>query len=115
MREIITSYLDNNYEITLKTYVNYMLNEKTSNTSAFMQDIKAEVSEIYDMTDMEFDLIWDSWLATKIVEFENKVTDIQFLIYEKTGIEINLDNPKWTDLMDDNTEKYIRELLESKE
>lgn len=111
MEEIVNGYLTDTYEVNLKTYTTFKLFDKFLSSSIYMQDVFREVSEIFGLNEEEFDNIWTPWLRNTVLEFENKLTDIQYLIYEKTGLELNLQNKNWSDLIDEESEKCIQMLL----
>lgn len=111
MEEIIKKYLSDSYELNLKTYTNYKLYDKALRGPIYMQNVYNECREIFGLEDEVFEVIWDSWLSNEITNFENKLTDIQFLVYEKTGLELNFQNNRWADLITEEVEKEIEGLL----
>lgn len=39
---------------------------------------------------------------------------MQYMIYEKTGLRIDLKNPRWVNSLDDNTRDYLHNLTKDK-
>lgn len=114
METIIRDYLDANYKMTIKTYVDFKLYDKILAKSTYTKQIEGNIIEIFSISIEEFDAIWDKWLDSKITEFENKVVDMQYMIYEKTGLRIDLKNPRWVNSLDDNTRDYLHNLTKDK-
>ena len=111
MEKIIKIYLESTYDITLKSYTSYKLYDKNSQQYIHLLGAYNEVSYIFDISHDEFNVIWDEWLKSKSLEFENKLVNIQYLIYEKTGLKLDLENPNWSDTIDDVAEKLIINLI----
>lgn len=114
METIIRNYLEANYEMTVKTYVDFKLYDKILSRPTYIKNIEKNIIDIFSISNNEFDGIWDKWLDEKITNFENKVVDVQYMIYEKTGLTIDLRNPRWASLLDDRSRDYLDKLVKDR-
>lgn len=55
--------------------------------------------ELMGVTDKEFEGTWEVWINEEIIRFENYIVDLQYKIYQKTGIELNLHENKFKDVV----------------
>jgi|AntRauMFilla1563_2_1112583.scaffolds.fasta_scaffold125858_2 hypothetical protein len=90
MEEVIKNYLMFSYQLSLDTYTSYKLRNKISGDDEYLQHIFVDIKTIFVMEDDVIDEIWDSWFKPEIVKFENKLVDIKYSVYEKTGLTLNL-------------------------
>ena len=107
MKEIITRYLDKNYKFTLSSYVSYHLVTVPSGEIIRSTDVFATLNDIFSVEQTELDKIYDAWTLVQAIKVENRITDIRYKIYEKTGFQLDLtvlDLNKIINLQTDNTE-----------
>jgi hypothetical protein len=91
MKEIITKYLDKNYKFTLlSSYVSYHLVTVPGGEIIRGTDVFATLNEIFSVEQKELDEIYDAWAQVQAIKMENRITDIRYKLYEKTGIELQL-------------------------
>lgn len=114
MKKIVFNFLSTNYEITVKTYVNAKLYDKFGKKPTYCADVKDIIIEVFNLNVSEFDKYWDEWLLNKLTDFENKLVDIQYLIYEKTGMALDLKNPTWASMLDEKTSNYVDKLVHNR-
>jgi len=99
MKEIIINHLSNNYKITLNSYTTFKLLDISSDEERYLRGVMNDTIELMGITDREFEEAWDEWIDGEIKRFENFIVDLQYKIYEQTGIEINLHEPKYRDIV----------------
>jgi len=111
MDDIIKDYLNLSYEITISTYLNFKLHDKIVGDDIFMQNILIELVNIFDVDTEYVDAVWLQWMSIKINNFENKLVDIKYKVFERTGIVLDVNTYNWSTLIDDNVGGIIHELL----
>ena len=99
MKEIIINHLTNNYKITLNSYTSFKLLDMSSGEDRYLRSVMDETIKFMGITESEFEEAWGEWIDTEIKRFENFIVDLQFKIYEQTGIEIDLHEPKYRDII----------------
>jgi hypothetical protein len=90
MEEIITSYLDKQYRFSLSTLSSYKLYDRTNNIDVSVISIWDEMGTIFGITKEEFEPIWDKWADGKIIEINNRITEIRYKLYELNGSDIDI-------------------------
>jgi hypothetical protein len=45
---------------------------------------------VFGLSKEDFEPIWDKWAEAKILEINNKITDIRYKLYELNGSEVIL-------------------------
>jgi len=130
MKDLIFKYLLDNYEINLTTYTKLKILDKYDQREVTKDWLRREIVVLYGLEDedgclLKSDIeIFEVWLDAEIIKIENKVADIQYEIYNKTGVELDLHSSAWigqlhsdalssvADLNDDNRELIEGGLLE---
>jgi hypothetical protein len=90
MKEVVFNYLDKHYRFTLSTYSSYMLQDKQTKEDVYLRSVFAELETIFSVTPEELEVIWGYWADAKILELNNKITDIRYKVYEITGKTVEL-------------------------
>lgn len=90
MKEIITEYLDDNYRMTLSSYVSYMLEDKEQKINVRTKEVLVILMEVFAVSEDEVNEIFDAWADTKQIIINNRIADIRYKLYEKTGVELQL-------------------------
>ena len=99
MKEIILNHLSNNYKVSLNSYTTFKLLDKSTNEDKSLRTVMNDTIELMGITDKEFEEIWGVWIDEEIIRFENHIVDLQYKIYQKTGIELNLHENKFKDVV----------------
>jgi hypothetical protein len=90
MEEIITSYLDKQYMFSLSTLSSYKLYDRTNKIDVSVISIWDEIGTIFGITKEEFEPIWDKWADGKIIEINNRITEIRYKLYELNGADVHI-------------------------
>ena len=99
MKEIIINHLTNNYKITINSYTSFKLLDISSDEELYLRGVMNDTIEFMGITEREFEEAWGVWIDDEIKRFENLIVDLQYKIYKQTGIEINLHEPKYRDIV----------------
>ena len=75
--------------------------------NVYLTTIWSDMETIFGLSKEAFEPIWDKWAEAKILELNNRITDIRYQLYELNGADIEI-------IMEDinkilNTE-YLRQL-----
>jgi hypothetical protein len=95
MKDIIFRYLINNYEINLTTYSKLRVFDKHEKIEVTQDWLRTEITCLYGLEDDDELEVFEIWLRGEIIKVENELTDMQFQIYEKTGIELDMNTTAW--------------------
>jgi len=90
MEKIITSYLEKQYRFSLSTLSSYKLYDRTNNIDVSVLSIWDDMVTIFGITKEEFEPIWDKWADSKIIEINNRITEIRYKLYELNGSDIDI-------------------------
>jgi len=90
MKEIIIKYLNTQYKFTLSTYVSYKLYDKLECRDVGLKEAINIIRKIFSIEDSELMPIFDCWADEQATIIQNKITDIRYNFYEKTGVELDL-------------------------
>ena len=112
MKELILRHLSNNYMVTLNSYTKFMLYDQATKEEKYLGTVMEDTIALMGIDEEEFEEAWDKWIDTEIRIFENKVVDYQYHVYEKTGIELDLHNPRFQNLLLDDMDKVIEKVVE---
>jgi hypothetical protein len=89
-----------------------MLYDKATKEEKYLSFVMDETIELMGIDTEEFEEAWDEWIDIEILNFENKIVDYQYAIFSKTGIELDLHNPKFQNLLLDDLDKVIDKVVE---
>lgn len=87
MEKIIIKHLELQYKFTLSTLQSYQLIDRYSNQKIYIKSLFNDLEKIFGVSNEELLEIWDIWAERKIVELNNKITEIRYQLYETTGID----------------------------
>lgn len=90
MEEIVTKYLDKQYRFTLSTLSSYKLWDRVKKESVYLTTIWADMETIFGLSKEAFEPIWDKWAEAKILELNNRITDIRYQLYELNGRDVEI-------------------------
>ena len=90
MEEIVIKYLDKQYRFSLSTLSSYKLYDKINKSDVYLTSIWADMETVFGLSKEDFEPIWDKWAEAKILEINNKITDIRYKLYELNGSEVIL-------------------------
>jgi hypothetical protein len=90
MEEIVIKYLDKQYMFSLSTLSSYKLYDKINKSDVYLTSIWADMETVFGLSKEDFEPIWDKWAEAKILEINNKITDIRYKLYELNGSEVIL-------------------------
>lgn len=90
MEEIVISYLDKQYSFTMSTLYSFKLYDKLNKTEIYLKSLWLEIEVIFGLSFEDFEPIWEKWSDTKILEINNKITDMRYKLYEFNGTDIVL-------------------------
>ncbi len=90
MEEIVTRYLDKQYRFTLSTLSSYKLWDRNNRTNVYLTTIWGDMETIFGLSKEDFEPIWDKWAEAKILELNNRITDIRYQLYELNGCEVDV-------------------------
>jgi hypothetical protein len=90
MEEIVIKYLDRQYMFSLSTLSSYKLYDKINKSDVYLTSIWADMETVFGLSKEDFEPIWDKWAEAKILEINNKITDIRYKLYELNGSEVIL-------------------------
>lgn len=109
MKEIVLKYLDDNYTMSLSTYVSYKLKDKYSGEDVSMKIIFEQLETIFSLTKEEKCNIFDSWADKKSIEMNNLIVAYQEKIYQLTGKTLKVSPEEMNGLI--NNSKRADELI----
>lgn len=90
MEKIIMKYLDKQYSFSLSTLSSYKLYDKINKSDVYLTSIWSDMETVFGLSKEDFEPIWDKWAEAKILELNNKITDIRYKLYELNGSEVIL-------------------------
>ena len=90
MEEIVTKYLNKQYCFTLSTLSSYKLWDRYKQENVYLRTIWSDMETIFGLSKEAFEPIWDKWAEEKILELNNRITDIRYQLYELSGIEVEI-------------------------
>jgi hypothetical protein len=109
MKEIVSKFLDDQYRFTLSTYSSYMLQDRYTKKDVYLRTVFENLKVIFGIEDDELQDIWDFWADKKIIELNNRITDIRYKIFEITGQDVEVGiNEINAVLSKDDLEQIIR-------
>lgn len=83
-------YLDKQYSFSLSTLSSYKLYDKINKSDVYLTSIWSDMETVFGLSKEDFEPIWDKWAEAKILELNNKITDIRYKLYELNGSEVIL-------------------------
>lgn len=113
MKDIIKLHLTNNYKVTLNSYTKFKLFDLGSNVDVHVKSVMDETINLLGISVNEYEEAWDEWIDVEITLFENRVVDLQFEIYEKTGITLDLHEPRFNKYLTGNKEEMLQNILKA--
>lgn len=113
MKKLIKHHLTNNYRVTLSSYTKFRLFDLGMNNEVHVRTVMEETIELLNLELDEFQEAWDEWIDLEIVLFENRVVDLQFEIYEKTGITLDLHEPRFNKFLTGDKEEMLQNILKA--
>ena len=109
MKEIVYKFLDDQYRFTLSTYSSYMLQDRYTKQDVYLRTVFENLKVIFGVEDEELQDIWDFWADKKIIELNNRITDIRYKVFEITGQDVEVGiNEINAALSKDDLEQIIR-------
>ena len=90
MEDIVINYLDKNYSFNLSTLYSYKLKDKHNGSDVYLTELWSDMEKIFNLSKEDFEKIWDKWADIKIIELNNRITDIRYKLYELNGTDYNL-------------------------
>ncbi len=90
MEEIIIKYLDKQYMFSLSTLSSYKLYDKQNKGDVYLTTIWDDMETLFGITKEEFEPIWDKWADGKIIEINNRITEIRYKLYELNGADVQI-------------------------
>lgn len=90
MEDIVTKYLDKQYRFTLSTLSSYKLWDRINKENVYLTTIWADMETIFGLSKEAFEPIWDKWAEAKILELNNRITDIRYQLYELNGADVEI-------------------------
>jgi len=100
MKDIIVNYLNKQYKFTLSTYVSYKLYDKVDNIDVSLKEALSSIILIFGIEETELMSIFDVWADEQAKILNNKITDIRYKLFEKTGVELELTAKDLNELID---------------
>lgn len=113
MTDLIKSYINDNYRLTLGGLVSFMVIDKINEEKIGVKTMINHVQKTFSISDEEFEKIFNKWVDEESVKLQNKVVDYQMEIYNKTGIEIEVSPEIFKAFEKDNIE-VINMVLDTK-
>lgn len=110
IKEFVFKYLSYYYEMNLETYTKLKIHDKIDCKEMNPGAVKRDVGVIYGLSDEELNDYFGEWLDKVIIEFENKVADIQYEIYQKTGVELDLHESAWVGKLHKSNLPTVRDI-----
>jgi len=110
MKEIITDYLNDNYRMTLSSYVSFMIEDKEQKINVSSKEVIVILMEIFAVSEDEVNEIFDAWADTKQTILNNKIADLRYMLYEKTGVELQLTPADLNKLIEEEENRLIEGL-----
>ena len=109
MKEIVSKFLEDQYRFTLSTYSSYMLQDRHTKQDVYLRTVFENLKTIFGVDDEELQEIWDFWADKKIIELNNRITDIRYKVFEITGHDVEVGiNEINAALSKDDLEQIIR-------
>lgn len=87
MEKIIIKHLDSQYMFTLSTIHSYKVIDRHTHEKIFIKTLLIDLQTIFGINSEELSDIWDIWCEKKIVELNNRITEIRYELYELTGVD----------------------------
>jgi hypothetical protein len=86
-----------------------MLQDKETKEDVYLRTVFTELETIFSVTPEELESIWSYWADAKILELNNKITDIRYKVYEITGktVELGINEINNALVMDDEDVKLF--------
>lgn len=94
MNKIILSYLKNTYQIDYESLAHYQVvvkNSKYSKGKISFSEVFNDIQEVFNISVGHAGILYDKWIDESVVSLDNKVADIQYKIYERTGSTLLMD------------------------
>jgi hypothetical protein len=87
MEKIIIKHLELQYKFTLSTLQSYQLVDRYNNQKIYIKSLFNDLEKIFGVSNEELLEIWDIWAERKILELNNRITEIRYQLYEATGVD----------------------------
>jgi hypothetical protein len=101
---MILKYLTKNYRITLDGALNYTVFDVTSESEQQLIKVLNSLKKVFSIDVEEINDVLMVWVEGEITKINNKITDIKYKIYQKTGLELELSHNDLVNLI--NQEYY---------
>jgi hypothetical protein len=86
-----------------------MLQDRYTKKDVYLRTVFENLKVIFGIEDDELQDIWDFWADKKIIELNNRITDIRYKIFEITGQDVEVGiNEINAVLSKDDLEQIIR-------
>ena len=90
MEEIVIKYLDKQYRFSLSTLSSYKLYDKINKSDVSVISIWDDMETVFGISKEDFEPIWDKWADGKIIEINNRITEIRYKLYELNGADVHI-------------------------
>jgi len=87
---MILKYLTKNYRITLDGALNYTVFDVTSESEHQLIKVLVSLKKVFSIDEEVINDVLMEWVESEITKINNKITDIKYKIYQKTGLELEL-------------------------
>jgi len=113
MKDLVIKYLNDNYKLTLSTYVSYYLIEILTGNNISLKEVLNQISLIFSLNDEEQSNFFNEWADIKAIELNNLIVDIQEKMYNLTGKTIDIHPRDMNGLINqgDNLDHFIRNYI----
>lgn len=113
MKDLVIKYLNDNYKLTLSTYVSYSVIEILTGNSISLKEVLNQISLIFSLNDEEQSNFFNEWADIKAIELNNLIVDIQEKMYNLTGKTIDIHPSDMNGIINhgDNLDQFIRNYI----
>jgi hypothetical protein len=85
MEELIYAFFNKNYKFKLSTYSSYKLYDNIDKADVGLKSVLKDTMLVFGISQEELTPIFEKWVDEKSTIINNRIVELQFLMYEKTG------------------------------
>ena len=97
---MILKYLTKNYRITIDGLVNYTVFDVTSESEHQLTKVLISLKKVFSVDEEVINDVLMEWIEGETLKINNKISDIKYNIFEKTGLELELSRNDLVKLID---------------
>lgn len=106
MKEIVSKYLSTNYRFSVKSLKDYQIYDIKHQKFESLQSVFKLLLKVFALTSDELEEIVNPWVEEKATELNNRIVDIQYKIFQATGVEIKLTTDQLIQMIEDENSGF---------